>query len=249
MKLIAASPQSELLGGFWSRKSSRARTLVRLPEQQPADVKGRTFDAAEALAKGEFGDPAFLTGLSYLLTQTTRGVIATQWSTFAWSAGGILLMLTIAFRGPRLALLAVLPTLLAVGLALGLRGWTGIRLDIATALVASVALGLSVDDTFHCLLQYRRHRARHDGFEEALFASYAITGPGVLLSSLAVAAGFFVLRFSEFVPFSNFGTMVAVATAGSSLGNLVLLPACLALGHRLRRPKPAPVDTQPVEAH
>ena len=41
-------------------------------------------------------------------------------------------------------------------------GWLGIKLDMATALVASVALGLSVDDTFHCLLQFHRHR-RHAG--------------------------------------------------------------------------------------
>jgi predicted RND superfamily exporter protein len=143
-------------------------------------------------------------------------------------------MLTLAFRGPRLAVLALLPTLLAVGLVLGLMGWVGVKLDLATALVASVALGLSVDDTFHCLLQYRRHRAHHNRFEESLLASYAVTGPGVLLSSFAVAIGFAVLRFSEFLPFSNFGTMVGIATAGSSVGNLVLLPACLALAHRWR---------------
>ena len=104
---------------------------------------------------------------------------------------------------------------------------------MATALVASVALGLSVDDTFHCLLQFRRERAAHP-FRESLFASYAVTGPGVLLSSLAVAVGFAALWFSEFAPFSNFGTMVGIATAGSTLGNLVLLPACLTLGERLR---------------
>jgi predicted RND superfamily exporter protein len=106
-------------------------------------------------------------------------VIATQWSTFTWATISILIMLTLAFRGPKLALLAILPTMLAVGLALGLMGWLGIKLDLATALVASVALGLSVDDTFHCLLQFRRHRAAHDSFENALFSSYAVTGPGV----------------------------------------------------------------------
>ena len=61
-----------------------------------------------------------------------------------------------------------------------------------------------------------------------------MTGPGVLLSSLAVAVGFAALRLSEFTPFVNFGTMVGIATAGSTLGNLVLLPACLTLGERLR---------------
>jgi predicted RND superfamily exporter protein len=147
-------------------------------------------------------------------------------------------MLTIALRGPILALLAMLPTMLAVGLVLGLMGWLGVKLDMATALVASVALGLSVDDTFHCLLQYRRER-RTRPFLQSLFDSYAVTGPGVLLSSLAVAVGFAALRLSEFAPFSNFGTMVGIATAGSTLGNLVLLPACLTLGAR-RKTRHAP---------
>ena len=170
-----------------------------------------------------------------------------QWQTFAWSAFGILLMLTIALRNPILAVLAILPTMLSVVLVLGLMGWSGVKLDMATALVASVALGLSVDDTFHCLLQYRRER-RTRSFTESLLNSYAVTGPGVILSSLAVAAGFAALRLSEFAPFANFGTMVGIATAGSTLGNLVLLPSCLTLGERLknrirrdRQTKPTPV--------
>ena len=229
LDLIAASPQSDLLNGFWNAKTGLARVMVRVPEQQPAPAKEAVFGAALAHAREVFGPEAYLTGLSYLLTRTTRGVMATQWSTFLWSTGGIFLMLTLAFRGPGLALLAILPTFLAVGLVLGLMGWLGVKLDIATALVASVALGLSVDDTFHCLLQFRRLRARHP-FRESLLASYAVTGPGVLLSSVAVAVGFAVLRFSEFVPFVLFGTMICIATAGSSVGNLVLLPACLSLG-------------------
>jgi predicted RND superfamily exporter protein len=112
-------------------------------------------------------------------------------------------------------------------------GWLGVKLDMATALVASVALGLSVDDTFHCLLQYHHERASQP-FQKSLFNSYTVTGPGVILSSLAVAVGFAALRLSEFAPFVNFGTMVGIATAGSTLGNVVLLPACLTLGVRLR---------------
>ncbi|MHC5544542.1 MMPL family transporter, partial [Singulisphaera rosea] len=89
------------------------------------------------------------------------------------------------------------------------------------------------DDTFHCLLQFHRERATQP-FDKSLFDSYAVTGPGVLLSSIAVAVGFAALWFSEFAPFANFGTMVGIATAGSTLGNLILLPACLTLGERLK---------------
>jgi len=236
--LIEASPQAKLLDNFWDREGKQSRIMVRISEQQEAADKSTIFAALAGRMRSEYGPTVYVTGLSYLLNKTTEGVISTQWNTIGWSVGSILLMLTLAFRGPKLAILAILPTILAVTMVLGLMGWVGMRLDIATALVGSVALGLSVDDTFHCLLQFRKYRKKYD-FREALFASYALTGPGVLLSSLAVAAGFAVLRFSEFIPFSNFGTMVGIATLGSSVGNLVLLPACLALGERKLRRKAA----------
>jgi predicted RND superfamily exporter protein len=156
LELIAASPQSDLLRGFYKPDAHRARILIRLSEQLAAPEKEAIFSAAVAEARTTFGPNAYLTGLSFLMTKTTEAILVTQWSTFLWSLAGILTMLTIALRGPVLATLALVPTLLAVGLVLGLMGWLGIKLDMATALVASVALGLSVDDTFHCLLQYRR---------------------------------------------------------------------------------------------
>jgi predicted RND superfamily exporter protein len=243
--LIAASPQNDLLRGFWNAEAGQSRLLIRLKEQQPAPDKTRIFRLATEAAAAEFGPGSYLTGLSFLMTRTTEAVIATQWGTFFWSALGILLMLTLAFRSPVLAALALVPTLLAVALVLGLMGWLGIKLDMATALVASVALGLSVDDTFHCLLQYHRHR-HTQGFRRRLFDSYRVSGPGVLLSSLAVAIGFAALRASEFEPFVNFGTMVGIATAGSTLGNLVLLPACLTLGRRWRAGLKAPGRRAPL---
>ena len=86
------------------------------------------------------------------------------------------------------------------------------------------------------MLQFRRDRKTRR-FRRRLFDSYRLSGPGVLLSSLAVAIGFAALRTSEFEPFVNFGTMVGIATAGSTLGNLILLPACLTLGQRWRQRK------------
>ena len=83
---------------FWNQETGDTRLLVRLLEQQPAPTKARIFREAENAARASFGPSAFLTGLSYLMTRTTQGVIATQWTTFFWSALGILIMLTLAFR-------------------------------------------------------------------------------------------------------------------------------------------------------
>ncbi len=245
LDLISASPQASFLNSFWNRDEGLSRVLVRISEQQEAVAKKRTFREALGLARSRFGPESSVTGLSFLLNRTTEGVIATQWNTIGWSVGSILLMLTLAFRGPGLAALAILPTILAVALVLGLMvigarrhrdgRWSeasrwGFRWTTRSIASCNIA-GTSA---------YRQLR-------ESLFASYAVTGPGVLLSSVAVAVGFAVLRFSEFRPFSNFGAMVAIATLGSSLGNLILLPACLVIGDRLRsrralRPEPVAVD-------
>ena len=227
LELVAASPQGGALSQFWSEDENQTRLIVRIPESSPNKDKAATFIASKAIVEREFGPTTELTGLSLLMTQVARSVIDTQWTTFGISTIGILVMLTSAFRRLSLALLAMLPTMLSVSLVLGLMGWLGFKLDVGTALVASVALGLSVDDTFHCLLQY--HRLHGAPFRERLYESYKVTGPGVILSSLAVSIGFLALASSEFVPFSRFGVMVAIATAGSSVGNLLLLPACLSL--------------------
>ena len=231
LDLIAASPQGDLIRSFWNAQTGESRLMVRLKEQQSAPDKDKIFRLATEIGAEQFGPSTYLTGLSVLMTRTTQAIIATQWGTFFFSAVGILIMLTLAFRSVSLAVLAIVPTLLSVVLVLGLMGWLRIKLDMATALVASVALGLSVDDTFHCLLQFHRD-AKTVRFRRRLFDSYRVSGAGVLLSSIAVAVGFAALRASEFEPFVNFGTMVGIATAGSTLGNLILLPACLTLGNR-----------------
>ena len=98
-------------------------------EQQPAPTKSSIFAEATSLAWKAFGAESYLTGLSFLMTKTTQGVIKTQWTTFFWSVAGILIMLTI--NAPALlAVLAIVPTLLSVALVWGLEGLDGIKLDL-----------------------------------------------------------------------------------------------------------------------
>ena len=92
------------------------------------------------------------------MTRTTEAVIATQWSTFFWSAVGHPADAHARLPQARPGVPGDPADAALGGLVLGLMGWLGIKLDMATALVASVALGLSVDDTFHCLIQFHRER-------------------------------------------------------------------------------------------
>jgi hypothetical protein len=258
LRVLGTPAYSHFLKNFWDKSTGTMRIVVRIREGANAERKQAAFQSLLAAVNadhdllapgsedrdgtddtgGASGTPAGaaeITGLSHLMTQVTTAIITTQFESTAWAGAIILLMLALALRSVWLALLALVPTLLAVGLVLGAMGWLGIRIDLSTALVASVAMGLSVDDTFHCLLRWRRELAGGRNAIDSLRTAYAGTGPGVVVSSAAVSLGFLAMIFSEFVPTANFGWLVAVATLGGSLGNLVVLPAFLALVHRLVR--------------
>lgn len=233
LRLLGTRAYSHILDTLWNREANTARVLVRISESSLADRKERCFERLGAIARNEISAETYLTGLSHLMTQITRAVISTAFESGLWSLGLILTMLAIAMRSLRLAVLALVPTLLSVGLVLGLMGWLGLKIDLSTAIVASVAIGLSVDDSFHCLLRWKKERQTGQSPRAALEKSYAQTGPGVVLSSSAVSLGFFAMVFSEFIPTANFGWLVAVATFGGSAGNVIVLPACLALVTRI----------------
>ena len=234
IQTLSQPKYSHFLDNLWQRNEEdqskgQVRILVRVQESAQPELKEECFASLLDITRRELSDRTFITGLSHLMTQITHAVVSTSFYATIWSGVMSLVMLWSALRHFRLALLAFAPTLLAVGLVLGIMGWLGLKIDMSTALVAGVAIGLSVDDAVHCLLRWKQELRAGRPAHEALKVAYAGTGPGVVLSSSAVSLGFLAMLFSEFVPMSSFGWLVAVATAGGSLGNLVVIPAVLAL--------------------
>ncbi len=240
VRILSQPKYAHFLDNLWSRNpddssTDQVRILVRIRESAQPELKEECFAKLMAITQRELSDKTFITGLSHLMTQITHAVVSTSFRATIWSGFMSLAMLWMALRYLPLAMLAFTPTLLAVGLVLGIMGWIGIKVDMSTALVAGVAIGLSVDDAVHCLLRWKQELRAGRSSDEALKAAYAGSGPGVVLSSSAVSLGFLAMLYSEFVPMSSFGWLVAVATAGGSLGNLVVIPAILALVTRRSR--------------
>jgi predicted RND superfamily exporter protein len=231
--LLGLPAQAHILGNVWNRERKQMRLLLRVREGGDARLREQRFGELLAAGRASLGEQTYLTGPSHLMSRITQSLVATATDSVAWACVMMLVMLLLALRNPLLALLALMPTLLAVGSVLGVMGWLGLRIDMATALVASVAIGLSVDDSFHCLLRWRRERQGRSS-REALRAAYSGSGPGVVVSSAAVSIGFTAQLFSDFLPTANFGWLIAVASLGGSVGNLVFVPACLALFVRER---------------
>jgi predicted RND superfamily exporter protein len=105
-------------------------------------------------------------------------------------------------------------------------GFTGIKLNIGTAMISSLTMGIGIDYTIHFMEAYKR-AAREGGGTTALKKAYATSGLAILTDALSTGAGFAVLLFSQFNMLAEFGLLVAFALCMSALVALVLVAALL----------------------
>jgi hypothetical protein len=109
----------------------------------------------------------------------------------------------------------------------GLLYLKGQTIDVGCAIVASVTLGIAVDDTIHLLLNYST--ARKSGLDsfEALLEVLSNTGLALILTTVILVTGFGVFIFASLIPNINFGLLSAQVLSMALVCDLVLLPALL----------------------
>ena len=218
--------QPEFVPSLYNRETLRMRLVLRSHERQSAEQKRAAIAAVTAEAQRIFPD-AKATGLFVLLTFLIESLLRDQAVSFTIAGVALAVMMLLAFRRPGLALAALIPNVLPILVLLGAMGWLGVPVNIGTAMIASISIGLTIDSSIHYLSAYRR--ARDDGADvaAALDETGRHVGVALVFATLALSVGFSVLCLSHFVPLIYFGVLVSLAMLGGLLGNLLLLPAVL----------------------
>jgi predicted RND superfamily exporter protein len=125
--------------------------------------------------------------------------------------------------------LAMIPNILPPVCVFGLLGWLGRPLDVGGMMTASVALGISVDDTAHLLTWFKRAGIHgKTTARERIDAALARSAAPIVRTSLILGLAFAVFAFCDFTPIAQFGGLLASLLALALVGDLVLLPALLA---------------------
>ena len=160
-----------------------------------------------------------------LYTQIIDEIVSSQLRGFAIAIPLIMILLGVALRSWASALLAMPASLLPILATLGLMGWVAIPLDVATATIATVVLGLVVDDAVHLL-----HHANQNGIPgrpdiAGLIRANAATGSTLLLTSIVLVTGFLLLGLAEIRSIRWFGLLGAFAMAFAIVADMMLLPA------------------------
>jgi uncharacterized protein len=210
---------------------SQAQVTVKLPSMS-SDVLFAKVEAAERLAAQAFaGTPvrATVTGSGRLYGTLEHYLVLSQISSLGTAFVTVFGVLFLVFRSVRYGLLALAPNLFPVLAVLGLMGWLDITVNVATVMVASVALGVVDDDTVHFISRYRREMDAGAGVDEAVEMAAIFEGRAALTTALVSSCGFAVLGLSEYKPSGWFGGLLGLTLAVALLAELFVLPAIIKL--------------------
>ncbi|NNL16885.1 MAG: MMPL family transporter [Flavobacteriaceae bacterium] len=158
----------------------------------------------------------FITGVSLLYAGLNSSILESQMLSIGFSFFIISFIIVFIFGTNKVAFTGILPNVLPVINTLGIMGLIGIPLDVGTVLVASISLGVSVDDTIYLLHAYRGKGNITLGLKHVASA--------LIRTTIVICLGFLIMVFSNYQPIYYLGIFVAVNILMALVYDLVLLP-------------------------
>ena len=223
--------ESSIFARFSSPDQTRLRLSVRTPVLGTADLATLIKDI-EDLADLGLGHLYTLTptGEAYQLAIDSNQLVRNLISSFSLSLVMILTAILVMFRSLKLLIVALIPNLIPLLWTFGLMGFLGIDLSTGTAMIAAVAIGLTVDSTIHYLAEFQREKT--DDIKAAIRRTTTTTGQALSISALVLFCGFAAGGASSFLPTVYFSLLTGTTMLGALLCDLIVLPAGLVLMDR-----------------
>jgi uncharacterized protein len=208
---------------------SRAQVSVKLASMS-SDLVFEQINRAEQEARNVFegsGITPTVTGSGRMFSTLDHYLVTSQLSSFATAFATVFAVIFVVFRSFSFGLLGIAANALPVCAVLGLMGWLGISLNVATIMVSSVALGIVDDDTIHFIGRFRREIAAGVPMREAIEISTMHEGRASLTTAIINSIGYGVMVFSAYKPTAWFGGLLALTMTVAFLAEVFVVPAVI----------------------
>ncbi len=208
---------------------SIARVTVRTRINGSSDIM-RLVDAIRTYGKQHFPPEVSVrpTGSLILLNGAGDDIIRGQITSLGFAIAMIFVVLWLLFLSVKVGLLSLLPNILAILILFGVMGWARITLNLGTSIIASIAIGIAVEDAIRYLARLSDETRATDHQDQAILRTITTVGKPIIYASTALGLGFMMFFFSNFVPIQTFGFLTALTVVTALVNDLVLLPALLA---------------------
>ncbi|MDJ0960624.1 MAG: MMPL family transporter [Acidimicrobiia bacterium] len=225
--------------GVRSVLSESGGTVLQVPlpgSRQVENISGARSDAAPLVA-------AFNSELSAIDSDATvtftGSPIARQEALDAISQAlriglpiAVLVCLLIAatfMRSIRFALVSIVPILIVVTWLYALMFAAGFAINLVTATIGAVSIGIGIDFAIHFTMRYREELDRSGVRDVAVRAAAEGTGVALIASAISSMLGFAILAFAPMPLFASYGLLTAVMIAMAAAASLLVLPSLLVL--------------------
>jgi predicted RND superfamily exporter protein len=140
----------------------------------------------------------------------------------------IALIMIVALRSFRLGMLSMIPNGLPLLMTFGAWALLIGEVGFSVATVASISLGIIVDDTVHFLSKYVRARNEKGlSAEDSIRYAYRNVGMAIVVNTIILVVGFLVLTTSAFKLNVDMGLMTIMSILFALLLDFLFLPALL----------------------
>jgi predicted RND superfamily exporter protein len=182
----------------------------------------------EASRKGVAGVTPVYTGLVPLVYKAQRSLLQGLIWGFVSDFVLITIVMMFAVRDLSAGLILALPSIFPAVVVFGVMGWWPVIVDIGTVMAPSVALGVTVDDVVHFMIQFRGGLKLGLSRQDSVMLAYKGCARAMYQSWGVIGLGMSVFAFSPFTPTERFGYMMVTLLTSALIGNLLLLPSLLA---------------------
>ncbi|MCD4743285.1 MAG: MMPL family transporter [Desulfobacteraceae bacterium] len=184
---------------------------------------------ARVYVKHNFPDNLSLdiSGVANVAVAATDEIVSGQITSLAVSLVVVFCMLLFTFRAFSYAAIAIVPLIMTIAINFGIMGFLGISLDIGTAVISSIVIGIGVDYGIHYISRFRANRENNMDFIDALNNTISHSGKAIVSNAITVGFGFIALLFSILSPLIIMGWMITVTMVVSATATLALIPVLI----------------------
>ena len=210
---------------YWSDYDyRRLRLMVEISSFDSGEVERELNDIAANAAR-LFPEASVTTvGSIPQFTVMMQYVARGQMVSFAISLLIIGILMMLVFGSVRIGLIGLIPNITPALVVGGLMGWLGYPLDMMTATIMPMILGLAVDDTIHFINHGHLEFDRRGNYRDAILRSFRTIGTPIILTSVVICANFAIYMTSEGLSFIHMGLLSVAGIVSALVADLCVTP-------------------------
>jgi len=212
---------------YVSEERNEARISIRILDSLKDLRRKELLERIKNDIQTKFGyteSEVMVVGILVLYNNMLQSLFKSQILTLGVVMAGIALMLMLLFRSFKLAMIGIIPNILAAAIILGLMGLLRVPLDMMTITIAAITIGIAVDNSIHYIYRFREEFPKTGDYIQTMHYCHANIGKAVFYTAITIIIGFSILVMSNFIPSIYFGLLTALAMFIALFAALTLLP-------------------------